>query len=41
MGLCYMNIGQSERAIIEFNNLLESYPNSEYCSRAEDYINQY
>ena len=41
IGLCYMNIGQIDKAIIEFNELLDSYPNSEYYVRAKDYINQY
>ncbi len=38
MGLCYLNIGQIDRAKQEFNNLLEFYPNSEYYKRAQDYI---
>ena len=41
IGLCFMNIGQNDNAIIEFSKLLDSYPNSEYYSRAKNYINQY
>ena len=40
MGLCYMNIGQIEKAKKEFTNLLEFYPNSEYFKRAQDYLSQ-
>ncbi len=40
MGLCYMNIGQIEKAKKEFTNLLEFYPNSEYYKRAQDYLSQ-
>ena len=40
MGLCYINIGQIEKAKKEFTNLLEFYPNSEYYKRAQDYLNQ-
>ena len=36
-----MNIGQIDKAIMEFNELIDSYPNSEYYVRAKDYINQY
>ena len=38
IGLCYMNIGQIDRARQEFNNLLEFYPNSEYYKRTQDYL---
>ena len=41
MGLCYMNIGKIDEAIIEFKKLLDSYPSSEYYVRAKNYINQY
>ena len=40
IGLCYMNIGQIEKAKKEFTNLLEFYPNSEYYKRAQDYLSQ-
>ena len=40
MGLCYMNIGQIDRARQEFNHLLDVYPNSEYYKRAQDYLRQ-
>ena len=40
LGLCYMNINQIDRARQEFVNLLESYPNSEYYTRAQDYLNR-
>ena len=38
LGLCYMNINQIDRAEQEFINLLEFYPNSEYYTRAQDYL---
>ena len=41
MGLCYINIGQNERAKQEFSTLLEFYPESEYYKRAQDYLKQY
>ena len=41
MGLCYINIGQNERAKQEFSTLLEFYPDSEYYKRAQDYLKQY
>ncbi len=41
IGLCYMNIGKIDEAIIEFKKLINSYPNSEYYVRAKNYINQY
>jgi len=41
MGLCYINIGQIDRAREEFNSLLEFHPNSEYYKRAQDYLQQY
>ena len=40
LGLCYMNIGQIERAKQEFTILLELYPNSEYHQRANEYLRQ-
>ena len=40
MGLCYLNIGQIEKAKKEFTYLLEFYPNSEYYKRAQDYLSQ-
>jgi len=40
IGLCYLNIGQIDKAKQEFNNLLELYPNSEYYRKAQDYLRQ-
>ena len=40
LGLCYMNINQIDRARQEFINLLEFHPNSEYYTRAQDYLNR-
>ena len=40
IGFCYMNIGQVDRARQEFKNLMEFYPNSEYYTRAQDYLKQ-
>ena len=41
LGLCYVNIGQLDKAKIEFENLLELYPNSEYFSRSQELFKQY
>ena len=41
LGLCYINIGELDKAKIEFENLLELYPNSEYFSRSQELFNQY
>ena len=40
IGLCYMNIGQIDKAKMEFNNLLKFYPNSEYYKKAQNYLRQ-
>ena len=39
MGLCYLNIGNKQRAKDEFQRLLDYYPNSEYYQKAKNYIN--
>lgn len=41
LGLCYVNIGNLDKAKIEFENLLELYPNSEYFSRSQELFKQY
>jgi TolA-binding protein len=41
LGLCYVNIGQLDKAKIEFENLLELYPNSEYFARSKELFKQY
>jgi len=41
LGLCYINIGQVNKAKQEFENLLEFYPNSEYYKRSQEYLRQY
>jgi TolA-binding protein len=41
LGLCYVNIGQIDKAKQEFENLLEFYPNSEYYKKGQDYLRQY
>jgi outer membrane protein assembly factor BamD (BamD/ComL family) len=35
-----VNIGQVDKAKQEFESLLEFYPNSEYYTRAQDYLKQ-
>ena len=41
LGLCYVNIGQIDKAKQEFESLLEFYPNSEYYKRSQEYLNKY
>jgi len=41
LGLCYVNIGQIDKAKYEFENLLEFYPNSEYYKKGQEYLRQY
>ena len=41
LGLCYVNIGQIDKAKQEFENLLEFYPNSEYYKKGQDSLRQY
>ncbi|MBC8213717.1 MAG: tetratricopeptide repeat protein [Candidatus Marinimicrobia bacterium] len=41
MGLCYLNIGNKQRAKDEFQRLLDYYPNSEYYQKSKNYTNQY
>ena len=36
LGLCYVNIGQLDKAKQEFESLLEFYPNSEYYKRGQE-----
>ena len=41
LGLCYVNLGQIDKAKLEFEGLLEFYPNSEYYKRSQEYLNKY
>lgn len=41
LGLCYINIGESDKAREEFKSLLEFYPNSEYYKKSQQYLQQY
>ena len=41
LGLCYINIGQKNKARQEFENLMEFYPNSEYYKRSQEYLKKY
>ncbi len=38
LGYCYLKLGDSESALIEFKRLTVDYPQSEYLSRAEEQI---
>lgn len=38
LGFCYLKLGDSESALIEFKRLTVDYPQSEYLSRAEEQI---
>ncbi|HKJ69703.1 MAG TPA: tol-pal system protein YbgF [bacterium] len=40
LGLCYLNLGQREKAREEFQRLVDFYPNSEYRSVATKYLQQ-
>ena len=39
LGLCYLQTGDRESAMIEFKRLVVDYPESEYVSRAEELLN--
>ena len=41
LGLCYISIGQVDKAKQEFESLLEFYPNSEYYKRSQEYLQKY
>ncbi len=41
LGLCYINNGQPNKAKIEFESLIEFYPNSEYYKRSQEYLNKF
>ena len=41
LGLCYINIGQNNKAKQELENLIEFYPDSEYIDRSRDYLKQF
>ena len=40
LGLCYIKLGNLERAKEELNKVLDNYPDSEYVSRAQSYLGQ-
>ncbi len=40
LGLCYLNLGQRQKAREEFQRLVDFYPNSEYRSVATEYLRQ-
>jgi TolA-binding protein len=40
LGLCYIKLGNLERAKDELAKVLDNYPDSEYVSRAQAYLNQ-
>ncbi len=41
LGLCYINLGNTDKAKDEFKKLLDYYPNSEYYKKSKQYYNQY
>ena len=41
LGLCYVNIGETDKAKSEFESLLEFYPNSEYYKKAQKNLQKY
>ena len=40
LGLCFINIGNKNRAKEQFQKLLEIYPNSEYYQKSKQYLKQ-
>jgi tol-pal system protein YbgF len=38
LGLCYVRLGEKDKAREEFQRLLDVYPNSDYISRAQDHL---
>ncbi len=40
LGLCYLRLGDRERARQEFERLISDYPNSEYISKAQQYLSK-
>ncbi|MBN2030725.1 tetratricopeptide repeat protein [bacterium] len=40
LGLCYARLNDNERAIREFQKLIDNYPTSEYVSQANRYISE-
>jgi len=38
LGLCYTRIGNVEKAKVEFQKLVDTYPDSEFISRAQYYL---
>ncbi len=41
IGLCYLNIGDTEKAVENFREHVSLYPNSEHYSTSKKYIDQY
>ncbi len=40
IGLCYLRLGDRERARQEFQRLIDNYPDSEYVGKARQYLSQ-
>ena len=40
LGLCYIKLGDKERAKIAFQKLVDNYPTSEFVSLAKRFISQ-
>ncbi|MDZ7375108.1 MAG: tol-pal system protein YbgF [candidate division KSB1 bacterium] len=40
LGLCYLRLGDRERARQEFERLISDYPNSEYVTKAQQYLSK-
>lgn len=40
LGLCYLNLGQRDKAREEFQRLVDFYPDSDYKSKAVEYLRQ-
>ncbi|MCF7803031.1 MAG: tol-pal system protein YbgF [Candidatus Marinimicrobia bacterium] len=40
LGLCYLNLGQRDKAREEFQRLVDFYPDSDYRSKAVEYLRQ-
>lgn len=40
LGLCYLRLGDRERARQEFERLISDYPNSEYVTKAQKYLSK-
>src|SRR3989339_404346 len=40
IAICYSKLGDNEQAVVEFKNMLNKYPQSEYTEEARKYISQ-